>query len=42
MLMAAGHIVFAISLWRVFGPAARHLRGPTLFEEAAEPSGGEG
>jgi cytochrome c oxidase cbb3-type subunit 1 len=42
VLMTAGHVVFAISLWLVFRPAARELRGPTLFDPTAEATGGEG
>lgn len=41
ILMTAGHVVFAVSLWRVFGPTARKLRGPTLLGTPSAATGGE-
>ncbi|MGD8439949.1 MAG: cbb3-type cytochrome c oxidase subunit I, partial [Holophagae bacterium] len=42
VLMTAGHVVFAISLWLVFRPSARQIQGPTLFRQPAVETGGEG
>ena len=42
LLMTAGHVAFAISLWLVFRPSARQLQGPTLFRQPAAVPGGEG